>query len=221
MLFRNVLVYLSFGCLCYTDANTFRCIFRLNLVMQLYFLSFIFRCLDTNANWCFFLHRRERVTKKSTTQRVGERCSHLFRHSLRCSFALTKIFARIIDQVLGPLISKSDSNGGDDGALVSATSTAGATTGGMNVGGLAVTPVLALGPNGTQQHILQVIDVNQTPHTSTMWLTGDGRKVTAAPMVTSQLLGEVDSSILASAMQQVTSGDVVDLQETSPSSNSD
>lgn len=39
-------------------------------------------------------------------------------------------------------------------------------------------------------------------------------------MVTSQLLGEVDSSILASAMQQVTSGDV-DLQETSPSSNSD
>lgn len=70
----------------------------------------------------------------------------------------------------------------------------------MNVGGLAVTPVLALGPNGTQQHILQV---------------------TAAPMVTSQLLGEVDSSILASAMQQVTSGDVVDLQETSPSSNSE
>lgn len=89
----------------------------------------------------------------------------------------------------------------------------------MNVGGLSVTPVLALGPNGTQQHILQVIDLNRSP--STMWLTGDGQKVTAAPMVTSQLLGDVDSSILASAMQQVTSGDVVDLQETSPSSNSD
>nr|SVE73432.1 EOG090X02DX [Daphnia atkinsoni] len=125
-------------------------------------------------------------------------------------------------QVLGPLISslpKSDSNGGDDGALVSTTSTAGTTTGGMNVGALAVTPVLALGPNGTQQHILQVIDINQSR--GTMWLTGDGRKVTAAPMMTSQLLGEVDSSILASAMQQVTSGDVVDLQETSPSSNSE
>lgn len=135
------------------------------------------------------------------------------------------VFARIIDQVLGPLISslpKSDSNGGDDGAMVSSAAssvTAGTTTSGMNVGGLAVTPVLALGPNGTQQHILQVIDLNQSP--STTWLTGDGRKVTAAPMVTSQLLGEVDSSILASAMQQVTSGDVVDLQETSPSSNSD
>lgn len=128
----------------------------------------------------------------------------------------------VIDQVLGPLISslpKSDSNGGDDGALVSTTSTAGTATGGMNVGGLAVTPVLALGPNGTQQHILQVFDINQSR--TTMWLTGDGRKVTAAPMVTSQLLGEVDSSILASAMQQVTSGDVVDLQETSPSSNSE
>ena len=127
----------------------------------------------------------------------------------------------VIDQVLGPLISslpKSDSNGGDDGAMVSTTSAAGTAAGGMNVGGLAVTPVLALGPNGTQQHILQVIDVNQSR--TTMWLTGDGQKVTAAPMVTSQLLGEVDSSILASAMQQVTSGDV-DLQETSPSSNSE
>ncbi len=102
--------------------------------------------------------------------------------------------------------------------MVSTTSAAGTAAGGMNVGGLAVTPVLALGPNGTQQHILQVFDVNQSR--TTMWLTGDGQKVTAAPMVTSQLLGEVDSSILASAMQQVTSGDV-DLQETSPSSNSE
>lgn len=139
----------------------------------------------------------------------------------------------LIDQVLGPLISslpKSDSNGGDDGALVSATAAAAAgsagsgtaTAGGMNVGGgLSVTPVLALGPNGTQQHILQVIDLNQSRGTMS-WLTGDGQKVTAAPMqVTSQLLGEVDSSILASAMQQVTSGDVVDLHETSPSSNSE
>nr|SVE74061.1 EOG090X02DX [Daphnia barbata] len=125
-------------------------------------------------------------------------------------------------QVLGPLISslpKSDSNGGDDGAMVSTTSTGGTTTGGMNVGGLSVTPMLALGPNGTQQHILQVIDINQSR--TTAWLTVDGQQVTAAPMVTSQLLGEVDSSILASAMQQVTSGDVVDLQETSPSSNSE
>lgn len=138
-----------------------------------------------------------------------------------CLF-LIAILPVVIDQVLGPLISslpKSDSNGGDDGALVSTTSAAGTAAGGINnIGGLAVTPVLALGPNGTQQHILQVIDVNQTR--TTMWLTGDGQKVTAAPMVTSQLLGEVDSSILASAMQQVTSGDV-DLQETSPSSNSE
>lgn len=144
--------------------------------------------------------------------------------------SLTEIFARVIDQVLGPLISKSDSNGGDDGALVSATT---GSTSGMNVGGLAVTPVLALGPNGTQQHILQVIDVNQSHRTSTMWLTGDGRKVTAHPVTSQlrlqestshQLLGEVDSNcsqILANAMEQVTSGDVVDLQETSPSSNSD
>ena len=144
--------------------------------------------------------------------------------------SLTEIFARVIDQVLGPLISKSDSNGGDDGALVSATT---GSTSGMNVGGLAVTPVLALGPNGPQQHILQVIDVNQSHRTSTMWLTGDGRKVTAHPVTSQlrlqestshQLLGEVDSNcsqILANAMEQVTSGDVVDLQETSPSSNSD
>jgi hypothetical protein len=103
-------------------------------------------------------------------------------------------------------------------AAAAAAAAAGTAAGGLNVGGLSVTPVLALGPNGTQQHILQVFDVNQSR--TTMWLTGDGQKVTAAPMVTSQLLGEVDSSILASAMQQVTSGDV-DLQETSPSSNSE
>jgi len=46
-------------------------------------------------------------------------------------------------------------------------------------------------------------------------------KVTAAPIVTSQLLGDVDSSILASAMQQVTANEVIDLQEQSPSSPSE
>lgn len=66
----------------------------------------------------------------------------------------------VLNQVLGPLISslpKPDSNG-DEGSLVSPTG-ASTATGGMNVGGLSVTPVLALGPNGTQQHILQVFDL--------------------------------------------------------------
>ncbi len=77
--------------------------------------------------------------------------------------------------MFGPLLTslpKSESTGGDDGSAGTAASTAAAAAtaatagtstsrteseaGEMNVGGLTVTPVMAVGPNGTQQHILQV-----------------------------------------------------------------
>ena len=64
--------------------------------------------------------------------------------------------------MLGPLLTslpKSESAGGDDGPVATtATTTTGGTTNhsGVNVGRLTVTPVLTVGPNGSQ-HILQVI----------------------------------------------------------------
>ncbi len=79
--------------------------------------------------------------------------------------------------MFGPLLTslpKSESTGGDDGSAGTAASAAAATAttagtptsrteseaGEMNVGGLTVTPVMAVGPNGTQQHILQVEPYN-------------------------------------------------------------
>ena len=55
--------------------------------------------------------------------------------------------------MVGPLLTslpKVESSGGDDGPAAAA-----GTNVGVNVGALAVTPVLAVGPNGTQ-HIFQV-----------------------------------------------------------------
>ena len=55
--------------------------------------------------------------------------------------------------MVGPLLTslpKVESSGGDDGVAAASGSNVG-----MNVGGLSVTPVLAVGPDGSQ-HILQV-----------------------------------------------------------------
>lgn len=62
--------------------------------------------------------------------------------------------------MLGPLLTslpKSESAGGDDGPVATTTATTNAGgAAGVNMGRLTVTPVLTVGPNGSQQHILQV-----------------------------------------------------------------
>ena len=79
------------------------------------------------------------------------RCEHSTSHL--SDERLRRLFAHDC-QVVGPLLTslpKVESSGGDDGGVAAA----GTNAVGMNVGTLAVTPVLAVGPNGTQ-HILQV-----------------------------------------------------------------